>query len=141
MDRPFAKWCLGILGTLFGSVVTYMFTRHSQQKHWVADNKKQEYRELLDALMEAEREVIKRRDWKGLGLDAEKIFIRVFNDMHRVLTDRIFIGKSIHEKNIYTKWNDTLEGMHRTLNVGQFRDGVEEIRALILQAAREELGI
>jgi len=136
---PSGEW--GIVGTLFGAALTYAFAKRSQQQRWVVEGKKQEYRELLDALMRAEDELTKDWQWQDLGLEADQIFGRVFAEMHKVLRDRIFIGEIIEREQISEKWMVTLSKMQHELRVGDFRNDVDDIRKSITRAAREDLKI
>lgn len=59
-----------VLGPLLGVFIGAYIANRNQRKHWVAENKKQEYRELLSMLVEASSRMISlytlaiRRLWK-----------------------------------------------------------------------------
>src|ERR1700679_2527183 len=90
---------VGIGGTLGGIVVGHFLTRSWQQKQWLLDNRRQEYRELLSAITSAYMAIVHVDELKAsgkytqpdLGLESERAQI----DAYRTLRDRILIADEL----------------------------------------------
>jgi hypothetical protein len=95
-----------LLGVLLGS---YLAVR-GQRKQWIADNKKQEYRELLTTLTKAYQElaalnapiVIQSKEDRQNYEEAMKL-------AETVILDRIFISKEVAEMNLVKRWLEVME--------------------------------
>jgi len=66
----FAMWnAIGpLVGVVIGALLTPWVAWHWQRKQWMLDNKKQEYRDLLDGLLQASDEIIDARPSGSIGV-------------------------------------------------------------------------
>jgi hypothetical protein len=87
-----------LLGVLLGGWIT----RAIQHKQWVFENRKQEYRELLDGLFQASEEIIKARPNIGSGLN-DALANAIWKGT-RVVRSRIFIARLIRDEGIHEDW-------------------------------------
>ena len=100
---------LGI-GSILGGLVQQYFSAKQRHREWVKDNKKLEWRELIDELEKAitrmsfhfPAAIVKASeestDWKsGLGMGS------------KVIRDRIFIAAVVKERGIVKKWGELVQ--------------------------------
>jgi hypothetical protein len=97
VKNPGAAYAL--LGVLFGGWITWRY----QHKQWVMENKKQEYRDLIDGLCQASEEIIKARQNIDVGVNQE-LLNAVWKGM-RVVRNRIFVAREIREGGIEEDWD------------------------------------
>lgn len=145
------------LGSLLAGLVQQRAAAKTRHKEWVKDNKKLEWRELIDALESAMKRMRLRfppeyglregprsaeEDWPGgmeLGI--------------RVVRNRIFIAEVIKRCGIVDKWDELVRYV---LSVGSPRDRMQqgglptlngytmksaELQDLLIKVSREDLGI
>lgn len=85
-------------GVALGGWITW----RSQRKHWVRDNKKQEYRDLLDGLFRATEEIIKARPNVSAALS--QALVDATWSGTRLVQNRIFVARRIREGGIVQVW-------------------------------------
>jgi hypothetical protein len=88
-----------LLGVLFGGWITWRY----QHKQWVLDNKKQEYRDLIDGLFQASEEIVKARP-NISAVVGEELLNAVWKGQ-RVVRNRIFVARQIREERIEEDWD------------------------------------
>jgi hypothetical protein len=88
-----------LLGVLFGAWVTWRY----QHKQWVLENKKQEYRDLIDVLFQASEEIIRARPNIGAGLNQD-LLNAIWKGM-RIVRNRIFVAREIREGEVEEDWD------------------------------------
>jgi hypothetical protein len=142
------------VGGFVGNLISLWLTSSLQRKNWVKDNKKLEWRELIDELEKAMSGMSyafppvfrdasdESTDWKtGMGIGA------------KVIRDRIFIATVIKERGIIKKWEELVryvvsvgnprepkqQGGLPTLN--GYNMMVIELQDLRVKISREDLGI
>jgi hypothetical protein len=90
---------LGIGGTLGGIVVGHFLTRSWQQQQWLLDNRREEYRELLNAITTSYMAFVHIAEQTGLGTTVSpEITLRAEQsaiDSFRTLRDRILIADEV----------------------------------------------
>lgn len=100
------------IGTLFGNLISLWFTSNLQRKNWIKDNKKQEWRELIDVLREALRVMMAHRyenyddnittgEEAGEGAHYRQEAIR---KGYVAIGDRIFIVKKVRDSALFERW-------------------------------------
>ena len=92
------------LGSFIGTVLSLWFTARQQHKHWVNDNKKSEYRELLDGLYDAVTVVSDNRP--NLSTVNPGPINDAVKKLSRMFEDRIFIADSLRNSNAKQDWYD-----------------------------------
>ena len=93
MCNPVITPVFGIVGVCVGALLSYLFAH----KTWVSDNKKMEWRELIDVVGDAIRDM----DALDQGADAPNAGVPVFI----VLNNRIFIAKTVARENLKEQWD------------------------------------
>lgn len=139
---------LGI-GSFVGTLVSLWFTARQQHKNWVKDNKKAEYRELLDVLFQSISVV-----------DANRPNLKDFNrppvneamlGLSRMFADRIFISNALKESKADEDFehlravvfydpelqNHTPTELRFTLN--NLHDREDKLRGKILELAKNDI--
>ena len=96
------------VGTFVGNLVSFCLTSNLQRKNWVKDNKKQEWRELIDALREALRVMAWHYDddMPNSSRIAEDHRYReeAMRKGHMAIRDRIFIVKKVQDSGLFEQW-------------------------------------
>src|SRR5713226_4331654 len=97
------------VGTFVGNLISFWLTSNLQRKNWVKDNKKQEWRELIDVLREALRVMMEHRHQnyaEGNITPAEDVRYReeAIRKGYVALGDRIFIVKKVRDRQLFDKW-------------------------------------
>ena len=103
--------------------------KRSQQEHWINDNAKEEYRELLSALFDASNTAVLHR---GLGrettVDEDSLEERTDHHLYSKLHTRLFISNFIERENIMERWSAAFTEYSKSQNLEAFR---KSLRALI----------
>jgi hypothetical protein len=143
------------LGALLGSVVSHVLTTRSQHRSWVNDNKKAEWRELIDGLNES----IERMGYafeRGVARAASDPLLDWRSAMgagNRVVRGRIFIADVIKKQGIVKAWDELMhyvysidnprargqQGGMPTLN--GYNMMAVALQDKIIQVSREDIGI
>lgn len=98
----------GAVGSLVGLVVGHWLSRFWQQKQWLLDNKKQEYRELISAITEAYGTIcVLLQLGMPRGPDEQRKVHEVQLKVQSVIADRLFIAGEVQEDQILRKWMQT----------------------------------
>jgi hypothetical protein len=108
----------GAVYALIGVALGGWITWYSQHRHWVLDNKKQEYRELIDGLFRATEEIVKARPNVSSGWN-EGVINAAWSGT-RLLQNRIFVARTILGSGVREDWQ-------KIVNVAQWEPGEPEI--------------
>jgi len=92
-----------LVGVVIGALLTPWISWRWQHRQWAVDNKKQEYRDLLDVLFQASEEIIEARPTAAAGVNP-KLLNAVWRG-RRVLSDRIFVARTIRKHGIPDDWD------------------------------------
>lgn len=100
-----AAW--SAIGPLVGVLIGAGLTKHIQRRQWLADRKREEYRELLTVLTQGYGEVMELDQRNELSVDAvNQIQIRVVHAVH----NRIFTSDEAMVKiDVFKEWSDALQ--------------------------------
>jgi hypothetical protein len=90
------------LGSFIGTAVSLWFTARQQHKNWVNDNKKAEYRELLDILYEAVTIISDNRP--NLTSVNHEPVNKASMKLSRAFEDRMFIAESLRKSGAVQDW-------------------------------------
>jgi hypothetical protein len=143
------------VGGFVGNLVSFWLTSRLQRQNWVKDNKKQEWRELIDALREALRVMMARHYENYADVDdmtpAEDVRYReeAIRKGYVALGDRIFIVKKVRDSGLSDKWaalNDEYEKVDASIPEGlnRFNSFVKQAHKFqddLVQFSREDLGL
>lgn len=86
---------LGILGTLLGAFVGHILTVAREHRKWLADQKKAEYRELIDQLYDTVTVVLEHKSKCDLNNDSRDAFNTAVKKLARMFEDRLFIEEDL----------------------------------------------
>lgn len=127
------------IGPLLGIILGHVLSRSSQQRQWQQDNRKQEYRELLDALSAAYSEMVEYmygdfHDSKELFIKHKKVRMETF----RILQNRIWIAKELKAANIEQEWGITCRKFDHDKDAFKFRENFDAlVEKLVNLAVRD----
>ncbi len=146
------------VGGFVGNLVSSWLTSRSQKRNWEKDNKKQEWRELIDALREALRVMMEHHYVNYSDADtltpAEDVRYReeAIRKGYVALGDRIFIVKKLRDSGLSGMW-DALNDEYRKLDARHpsFPEGLNRFNSFVkqthkfqddlIQFSREDLGL
>jgi hypothetical protein len=135
-----AAW--SAIGPLVGVLIGAGLTSHIQRRQWLADRKREEYRELLTVLTESYGEVLLLHQKDDLTIDAvNKVQIRLVNTVH----NRIFTSHGVmREIDVFKEWSKALDQL-KSGRVGEFSSTfgalTEDIRRIALKDIENSSGI
>jgi hypothetical protein len=130
----------GVIGPFAGLLAGHLLSQSSQRKHWIADCKKQEYGELLRALMlhhfslegylgspgpmvtQVEREIKEREEEATI-----------------VIKNRIFLRKQIEHLKVYEKWAKAVKEFRSSRDVPTFSEAFNDIQSMIWHEVERDL--
>jgi hypothetical protein len=141
------------LGSFIGSLVTQYIAIRNQRGYWIADNKKQEWRELIDALREGLRVM-------ALGYDVEMPHhvsrpedaysnAEATRKAEVIIRDRIFISPKLVESGLFDQWvalvkehdEADVSFKERPRTLRSFISNAHKFQNDLIRVAREDLGI
>ncbi|SEB40427.1 hypothetical protein [Terriglobus roseus] len=114
---------MGIAGTLAGGMASQWMTRRAQHKQWLRDQRKQEWRELLNTLTKAFATII-RLEQVGVAYDPDSQLelAAAKESANNVIRDRIFIAPEVGDMNVLRAWTLIMNSSRRgDLNDAQNR--------------------
>jgi hypothetical protein len=91
-----------LLGVVIGALLTPWIAWRWQHRQWALDNKKQEYRDLLDGLFQASEEIIAARPNVSAGVNPQ-LLSAVWKG-NRLVRGLIFVAQPIREAGIEEDW-------------------------------------
>src|ERR1700733_13084140 len=113
---------LGIGGTLGGIVVGHFLTKSSQQKQWLLNNRKDEFRELLTAMAESMTAAMKVDPRvRRITTEEQDAIVQTQANFFRVVRDRIYIADDVGKLEVEIKWLRAHGEYDRTHNLGPLR--------------------
>ncbi len=141
------------VGTFVGNLISFWLTSNLQRKNWIKDNKKQEWRELIDALREALRVMMAHRyeSYADNMTPAEDVRYReeAIRKGYVAIGDRIFIVKKVRDCGLSDQW-DALSNEYEKVDasipegLNRFNSFVKHSRKFqndLIQFSREDLGL
>ncbi len=142
------------VGGLVGNLISFWLTSSLQRKNWIKDNKKQEWRELIDALIEALRVMMAHRYESytdNMMTPAEDARYReeAIRKGYVAIGDRIFIVKKVRDCKLPEQWaalNDKYEKVDESIPEGldrlnSFVKQSYKFQDDLIQFSREDLGL
>lgn len=129
---------LGILASATAQILQNRLTSKREEQRWIANNRKEEYRELLKALTHTATFLMEYVGTSaGKEPEYQKRYTQVYGDGIRVISDRIFIADEIKNIEVYDRWVDAVERLNKTNDLGAFSDRFERLRDDIVKSARK----
>ena len=128
------------LGPLVGVLIGAYITNRNQRKHWVADSKKQEFRELLGILTRSYDEILeKHTPMVAYTPEDQRRHAEAEKSALAVIRDRILIARELEGIKLEQRWMLAmlkLDSQHDSLG---FSAEFSRLRAEILKAAERAL--
>jgi hypothetical protein len=137
------------IGAILGNLVSFLLTSWWHHQVWVKDNKKLEWRELIDAIQNAIRIMGYRY---GINVPAGSLKTRdveSYFDARRkaelTLRDRIFISKTVDSCGLMTIWIELIEQGIKAeedhKSAVRFSEMSYSLNRQLIYASREDLGL
>jgi hypothetical protein len=146
MIGSFIARAWGVIGPLVGVVIGAWLSRSWQRKQWVLDSKKAEYRELLSTLSQSIHSIMSNWEFPAevVKVDEQIKEQRQRHDAYfageKVLKDRIFIDKKVHDAGIFQRWEKLEIGPGEAI-LKKFWAAWTDIHDTLVKMAHEDLGI
>jgi hypothetical protein len=157
MEAPQPLWMTlaGVfgLGAVIGSFVSHALTTRWQHRVWINDNKKAEWRELIDVLRESIRVMAFRYDrempWAVSAPEELRYNAEASRKGEIVIRDRIFISDTLQRSGVFQRWADRVKEWEeadvsfkeRPKTLRHFIAIAHKFQDDLIRISREDLGI
>lgn len=126
-----------VVGPLVGVLIGAYITNRNQHKHWVADSKKTEYRELLSTLTRAYSTIVYiGSQTTRTGVEEQKSEQLRLESLN-VISDRIFIAKEVKELHVSEVWGIALMKFEQSRDWDEFGKTFDRISKGIVARAEQ----
>lgn len=129
---------IGIAGTVIGLFIGHFLTSAREHQRWLADQKKAEYRELIDLLYDTITVVIEQRPGLMRPTDPT-IMDAAVKKLARLFEDRIFIAKRLRESGAHDQWLDIKKMIHYEADLHDVTDRKLHYSVIGLQLNEDSL--
>jgi hypothetical protein len=134
----FIKYTWSVLGPLVGILTGAYIANRNERKHWVADNKRREYQELIIAMMRSAHAMRKRDAPPGLyATEEQHHFFEIEEEVLHIMGSRIFIRDEMTKLKTIEQWSAAIKAFNRTGNGEAFDHAFTEISAHLTAEARK----
>ena len=131
---------LGIFGTAVGAFLGHYLSKNWQREQWIADNRKQEYRELLTTLTNTYMLIVRFiGPMMALDSQTQRELDQAERDSYRVIRDRLFIAKDLGGSDILRLWATAVENYRQTHDERVFAQRFSHINEEIVRLATRKL--
>jgi hypothetical protein len=144
--NQFVSWLIchsrdiwSVAGPLVGVLIGAYVANRNQRKHWIADNKKQEYRELLTALTRAFGAMLELRGagMIALGPEDQRAYGAMETQALQIIRDRLFIADEVTQMDLLNRWADATKDFDSTHNPRTFAAGFGKIADSVTASAKK----
>src|SRR6267378_2982277 len=120
------------LGPLVGVYYGHVLSKRWQKEHWIAENKKQEYRELLTTLTRTFGSIVNiSLAMIAHGPEEQRAHAEMEAQALMTIRDRIFIAGELREMKLGEKWIKAARDFDNTRDYDAFAKSFGEITRLI----------
>lgn len=128
------------VGPLIGVLVGAYLTGRRQKRDWLADNKKEEYRELLSAMTKA-LSINLELYILGVGLDSadQRRRANVTSELMEVTRSRLFIAKQIKQLDAVNRWISLTSEFEKSRDGLVYGRGTRELLDEIVETALKDV--
>jgi hypothetical protein len=127
------------IGPLIGVLVGAWLGRSWDHKKWMNDNRKEECRELLTAMMkDADSCMEIRAQVRAAGTTNAATVQATWADSRKcmiVLQDRIFIAKRLREEKLFNRWHDATNEFLKDGDEHKFGDKLNQLKGVVIDIA------
>jgi hypothetical protein len=139
---PLLQTILNIVGisSLIGTVLAHLLSSRREQRVWVKDNKKAEWRELIETLDKCFAQMFKAFGPEYFTKSDEPYEGMENGDL--VIQNRIFIAETLKASGIIEKWKEIVDCVNRPqseLPDYSYYCKVQTFKEALLQVARKDL--
>ena len=127
-------------GVVVGATLSFLFARSTQHAQWMLDNRRQEYRELLNSITAAYMAIAHIFETEALGTkpspEMDLLARRAEIDSFRTLRDRILIADEVELANALVEWDTAIQNFKRTHDERIFAQRFSSINKRLVEIAR-----
>jgi len=129
-----AVW--GALGPLVGVRYGHELAKRSQKEHWIDDNAKEEYRELIGALFEAANvSILNRCLGRETTIEEDSTEERCEHLLYAVIYTRLFIREFVEKEQIMERWKTAFTEHSKTHDLEVLRKTLRELIEVVVDHA------
>jgi hypothetical protein len=125
-------------GPLFGVGLGAYLTMRTQRAHWVADSKKEEYRELISTLTQSSSVILEfHGPMIAHGPEEQRAAHEAQLKALAVISSRLFIAEDVQRLDLTNRWRKAVREIETGGHTPAFARSVGGILADIIKTARE----
>jgi hypothetical protein len=129
-----------VIGPIVGIIIGAYISNRNERKHWIADNKKQEYREIITALVDAYRAVLESTaPMVAYGPEEQRKFWQSEQNLLITLNTRIFIADEVSQLKIQERWLEAVGSYRNVHHRRELSDKMNEIKYDLIDSAKDLL--
>ncbi len=130
----------GAVGPLVGVRYGQELVKRWQREQWVRDNRKEEYKGVIEALSSSLAPIMQYYQPKGSRTAEELIAAgKAENNIYEVLGNRIFVAGELDKMGVFDRWSALIGTYEKDRNAETFTNGisdlVKDLRAAVLKSA------
>jgi hypothetical protein len=141
--KQYLDWIMGhgkdiwaVAGPFVGILIGAWIADRSARKHWFADNKKQEYRELVTALVSAFNAMVRRIE-SAKSAEAQRALVEKEDLALITISDRLFIRDDVARLKLLSRWQKMTKDFNRTGDTVELSKTARDIRTELLDEAQK----
>jgi len=135
----YAKGIWAAVGPLLGVLVGAYIANRNQRQHWLADCKKEEYRELLTAMTTGLATFIRAKGNVIPAGERDRAVADSWSNVMESIHNKIFIAPQIERLSIFTLWADALGSFKQGNPTGPSMELLGKMLRDLRDAARNDL--
>jgi hypothetical protein len=130
-----------VIGPPAGIVLGSWLATRNQRKHWLLDNKRAEYRELLTTIAEAGGKFVVFYGMEPIVATGEQQFMigETARTSVDVIYNRLFIAHEVEKLHIQKRWETAISALQGTRDVNAFGKSLDGIMDDLRRAALNDL--
>src|SRR5271168_2644745 len=130
-----------VIGPPAGIVLGSWLATRNQRRHWLLDNKRAEYRELLTTIAEAGGKFVVFYGREPIMASGDERFAigETARPSVDVIYNRLFIADEVEKLNIQRRWEGAISALQKSNNVNAFGKSLDDITGDIRRAALRDL--
>jgi hypothetical protein len=130
-----------VIGPPAGIVLGSWLATRNQRRHWLLDNRRAEYRELLTTIAEAGGKFVVFYGMEPVVASGEEQFAigETARTSVDVIYNRLFIADEVEKLNIQRRWEGAISALQKSHNVNAFGKSLDDITGDIRRAALRDL--
>jgi len=130
------------IGPLIGVLVGGWITTRTQRKHWILDNKKAEYSELISTIADSGSKLLVFWGMEPVVANPEEQF-QIGETARKsvdVIYNRLFIANEILKLKIQDRWETAISKLRKTRDLDEFGKTMDGIIHDLRTAALKDFG-